>query len=109
MAKAKKGGFKDTPLDGLILKILEQVVRKSRLDPQMVEDICVGNVSIILGQNAAAIAYPDIGLRRKGSILLSRRNTCRRLPKHHRRLFREPLLLVWLEGRARYRQPDNQR
>ena len=34
----------DTPLDGLVFKILEQVVRKSRLDPQMVEDICLGNV-----------------------------------------------------------------
>lgn len=44
LTKAKKGGFKDTPLDGLVFKILEQVVRKSRLDPQMVEDICLGNV-----------------------------------------------------------------
>ncbi|KAK6435206.1 hypothetical protein LTR95_008613 [Oleoguttula sp. CCFEE 5521] len=45
LAKGKKGGFKDTHLDALIFKILEQAVRKSRLDPQMVEDICVGNVS----------------------------------------------------------------
>ncbi len=37
-------GFKDTPLDGLVFKILEQVVRKSNLDPQLVEDICLGNV-----------------------------------------------------------------
>lgn len=44
MTKAGKGGLKDTPLDGLVFKILEQVVRKSRLDPQMVEDICLGNV-----------------------------------------------------------------
>lgn len=44
LTKAKKGGFKDTPLDGLVFKILEQVVRKSNLDPQMVEDICLGNV-----------------------------------------------------------------
>lgn len=45
LTKAKKGGFKDTPLDGLVFKILEQVVRKSRLDPQLVEDVCLGNVS----------------------------------------------------------------
>ncbi|KAL2352446.1 beta ketoadipyl CoA thiolase [Cryomyces antarcticus] len=45
LTKAKKGGFKDTPLDGLVFKLLKEVVRKSRLDPQMVEDICLGNVS----------------------------------------------------------------
>lgn len=44
MTKGKKGGLKDTPLDGIVFKILEQVVRKSRIDPQMVEDICLGNV-----------------------------------------------------------------
>merc|ERR1712000_280969 len=45
LCKAKKGGFKDLPLDGMVFKILEQVVKKSNLDPQMVEDICLGNVS----------------------------------------------------------------
>ncbi|KAK5729070.1 hypothetical protein LTR15_002211 [Elasticomyces elasticus] len=45
LTKGGKGGLKDTPLDGLVFKILEQVVRKSRIDPQMVEDICLGNVS----------------------------------------------------------------
>ncbi|CAK4033852.1 beta ketoadipyl thiolase [Lecanosticta acicola] len=45
LAKGRKGGLKDTPLDGMVFKILEQVVRKSNLDPQMVEDICLGNVS----------------------------------------------------------------
>ncbi|KAK4987018.1 hypothetical protein LTR66_007320 [Elasticomyces elasticus] len=45
LTKATKGGLKDTPLDGLLFKILQQVVRKSRIDPQMVEDICLGNVS----------------------------------------------------------------
>jgi len=45
LAKARKGGLKDTPLDGMVFKILEQVVKRSRLDPQMVEDICLGNVS----------------------------------------------------------------
>lgn len=45
LCKANKGGLKDTPLDGLICKILKEVIRKSRLDPQMVEDVCLGNVS----------------------------------------------------------------
>ncbi|KAI4761515.1 beta ketoadipyl CoA thiolase [Aureobasidium sp. EXF-3400] len=45
LTKAKKGGFKDTQLDGLVFKLLEQVVQKSNLDPALVEDICLGNVS----------------------------------------------------------------
>ncbi|PNS16875.1 Acetyl-CoA acetyltransferase [Sphaceloma murrayae] len=45
LCKGKKGGFKDTLLDHLMLLILEQVVRKANIDPQMVEDVCVGNVS----------------------------------------------------------------
>ncbi|KAJ9619285.1 hypothetical protein H2203_008614 [Taxawa tesnikishii (nom. ined.)] len=45
LCKAKKGGFKDTPLDGLVFKALEQAVRKMNFDPQLVEDICLGNVS----------------------------------------------------------------
>lgn len=45
LTKAGKGGLKDTPLDGLLYKTLCQVVTRSRLDPQVVEDICVGNVN----------------------------------------------------------------
>lgn len=44
LCKGKKGGLKDTPLEGIMLKMLEQVVAKSNLDPALVEDICVGNV-----------------------------------------------------------------
>ena len=46
LCKAGKGGLKDTPLDGMVFKILEQVIRKSNIDPQMVEDICLGNVRV---------------------------------------------------------------
>jgi len=46
MCKAGKGGLKDTPLDGLVFKMLEQVRIKSKIDPSLVEDICLGNVSI---------------------------------------------------------------
>ncbi|KAK3721995.1 hypothetical protein LTR37_002811 [Vermiconidia calcicola] len=45
LTKGKRGGFKDTPLDGIVFKLLQQVVRKMNLDPQMVEDVCLGNVS----------------------------------------------------------------
>ncbi len=45
LTKARKGGFKDTPLDGLLFKLLEQVNARSNLDPALVEDICCGNTS----------------------------------------------------------------
>ncbi|KAF2849799.1 3-ketoacyl-CoA thiolase-like protein [Plenodomus tracheiphilus IPT5] len=45
LAKAHKGGFKDTTLDGMLVKLLKQVVAKANLDPALVEDICCGNVS----------------------------------------------------------------
>lgn len=36
--------MKDTPLDGMLFKLMTEVVRKSNIDTQMVEDICLGNV-----------------------------------------------------------------
>jgi acetyl-CoA acetyltransferase family protein len=45
LTKAKKGGFKDTPLDGIVVKLLKEVVKRSNIDPALVEDICLGNVS----------------------------------------------------------------
>ncbi|KAK4631785.1 3-ketoacyl-CoA thiolase, peroxisomal [Fulvia fulva] len=45
LTKGRKGGLKDTSLDGIVFKLLQQVIHKSRIDPQMVEDICLGNVS----------------------------------------------------------------
>lgn len=44
LCKATKGGFKDTPIDAVLLSLLKHVIRKSSIDPQMVEDICLGNV-----------------------------------------------------------------
>lgn len=44
LTKGKKGGLKDTPLDGMVFKLLQQVLRKSNIDPQLVEDVCLGNV-----------------------------------------------------------------
>ncbi|KAI4105182.1 MAG: hypothetical protein LQ339_003513 [Xanthoria mediterranea] len=45
LAKGFKGGFKDTQLDYLIYSLLKKVIQKSNIDPQMVEDICLGNVN----------------------------------------------------------------
>lgn len=44
LTKARKGGLKDTPLDGLLFKLLQQVALKMKFDPQLVEDISLGNV-----------------------------------------------------------------
>jgi acetyl-CoA acyltransferase 1 len=62
LTKAKKGGLKDTPLDDILIALLTvrdapvpflpdatdhmpQIVReKSNIDPNLVEDVCVGNV-----------------------------------------------------------------
>lgn len=40
--------MKDTPLDRMLFKLLSEVNRRSGLDPQMIEDICVGNVRFCL-------------------------------------------------------------
>lgn len=45
LTKAFKGGFKDTDLDYMIYALLKKVVEESKLDPSIVEDICLGNVS----------------------------------------------------------------
>jgi acetyl-CoA acyltransferase 1 len=44
MCKASRGGLKDTSLDALIFKTLEQVRIRSKLDPALVDDVCLGNV-----------------------------------------------------------------
>ncbi|TVY24766.1 3-ketoacyl-CoA thiolase A, peroxisomal [Lachnellula hyalina] len=64
LAKSFKGGFKDTQLDYLIYALLQQVVQKSKLDPQLVEDICCGNVSegkasYIVRAAALAAGFPN--------------------------------------------------
>ncbi|KAL8737516.1 MAG: hypothetical protein Q9181_001616 [Wetmoreana brouardii] len=45
LAKGFRGGFKDTQLDYLLYSLLKKVIQKSSIDPQMVEDICLGNVN----------------------------------------------------------------
>jgi hypothetical protein len=45
LTKAGKGGFKDTGLDTLLFKLLKEVVKEIKIDPALVEDICLGNVN----------------------------------------------------------------
>lgn len=45
LAKGNKGGFKDTDLDYIVYALLKQVLEKSKLDPSLIEDVCLGNVS----------------------------------------------------------------
>ncbi|MCJ1360917.1 hypothetical protein MMC16_000012 [Acarospora aff. strigata] len=64
LTKAFKGGFKDEPLDFLVYSVLKKVVEKSRIDPQMVEDVCIGNVShpraaYIVRAAALAAGFPN--------------------------------------------------
>jgi len=44
LAKGKKGGFKDTELDFIVYSLLKKVLEKSKIDPAVVEDVCLGNV-----------------------------------------------------------------
>lgn len=53
LTKARKGGLKDTTLDDLLVSLLTTVREKSNIDPNLVEDVCVGNV---LSQGQAYIA-----------------------------------------------------
>lgn len=46
LAKGKKGGFKDTDLDFLVYSLLKKVIEKSKIDPNLVEDVCLGNVRL---------------------------------------------------------------
>ncbi|ODM16590.1 hypothetical protein SI65_08097 [Aspergillus cristatus] len=44
LTKARKGGLKDTSIDDLLISLLTTIREKSNLDPNLVEDVCVGNV-----------------------------------------------------------------
>ncbi|KAI3571592.1 Thiolase, N-terminal domain-containing protein [Fusarium oxysporum f. sp. albedinis] len=45
LTKAKKGGFKDTSLEYIMYAVLKEVRERSKLQPALVGDICLGNVS----------------------------------------------------------------
>lgn len=49
ITKARKGGFKDTPVEDLLAAVLKATVDKTKIDPKLIGDIVVGTV---LGSNA---------------------------------------------------------
>ena len=51
LTKGGKGGFKDTPLDAIVVKLLKEVRSRMNFDPALVEDVCMGNVSTSLCKN----------------------------------------------------------
>lgn len=57
LTKGFKGGFKDSPLDFIVYSLLKEVVNKSNLDPQLVEDICLGNVCFF--HSSLQLPYSD--------------------------------------------------
>lgn len=44
LAQGKKGGFKDTAPEELLEAVLKESVRRTGVDPKLIEDIAVGNV-----------------------------------------------------------------
>ncbi|KAJ5578125.1 uncharacterized protein N7459_007089 [Penicillium hispanicum] len=44
LTKARKGGFKDTELDYIVYALLKETLAKSKIDPALIEDVCLGNV-----------------------------------------------------------------
>lgn len=64
LCKARKGGFKDARTDELMLEIYKQVIARSRTDPSIVGDICVGTVltpgaPYVARSAALAAGFPD--------------------------------------------------
>ncbi|KAJ5728710.1 uncharacterized protein N7483_003218 [Penicillium malachiteum] len=53
LTKARKGGLKDTTVDNLLISLLTAVRENSKIDPNLVEDVSVGNC---LAQGAAYMA-----------------------------------------------------
>ena len=45
LCKGFKGGLKDTPLDFIVYQVVKDAIRLSKLDPEFIEDVCLGNVS----------------------------------------------------------------
>jgi len=51
LTKAKRGAQKDTPIESMLEPVFKAVLDQSKLDPKLVEDVCVGNV-VMVGSSA---------------------------------------------------------
>jgi len=45
IAKANRGGFKDTPCEDMLAPLFKAVVERTKVKPETIGDICIGNVS----------------------------------------------------------------
>ncbi|KAF3904712.1 hypothetical protein ABW20_dc0100067 [Dactylellina cionopaga] len=45
LTKGVKGSFKDTPIENILMQLLQGVIQNSKIDPVLVEDIACGNVA----------------------------------------------------------------
>lgn len=106
LAKGFKGGFKDTELDFLLYSLLKQVIQKSRIDPQLVEDICCGNVRLADSRCKRSRLIYISGLRWQSCLQASCCSASSWIPKHDRCLHRKPILFLGSEGYTRYCQPN---
>lgn len=64
LTKARKGGLKDSSLEYISFALLDEVRKRSNIDPALVEDICLGNVSdgkaaYKLRASALAAGFPN--------------------------------------------------
>lgn len=44
LCKGFKGGLKDTPLDYIVYTLIKESLERSKIDPSVIEDVCLGNV-----------------------------------------------------------------
>lgn len=108
LAKSFKGGMKDTEMDYVLYTLLKEVLGKSKVDPALIEDVCLGNVSIRWTQTELSftVLITPTGRRRQSRLPRARRLSGRRNPAHGRRVIGEPVLLVRPESRAGHCEPD---
>jgi acetyl-CoA acetyltransferase len=43
MCKAKRGGFKDLPPEGMLHFAMKGLVERTKIDPKEIHDVCIGN------------------------------------------------------------------
>lgn len=46
VTKSRKGGFRETNPDDLLVAVFEAVLKESKLDPKLIDDVVVGNVQL---------------------------------------------------------------
>jgi acetyl-CoA acyltransferase 1 len=54
LCKAKRGGFKDTPVDDLIAAVLKDTIRRSGVEPEVCRALLPGQ--LVLGKKLATAA-----------------------------------------------------